>query len=57
MDFEHRIGMPTAEQAPPGHQEKMPVAERHYVLNAPLPAPLPGGPRKRTLWDGLFLGC
>ena len=31
MDFEHRIGMPTTEQALPGREEEMPVAERHYM--------------------------
>ncbi len=57
MDFEHRIGMPTAEQAPPGHQEKMPVAERHYVLNAPLRPPFPEGLEKGLFGMGCFWGA
>ena len=57
MDFAHRIRMATAEQAPPGREKEMPVAERHYVLNAPLRPPFPEGLEKGLFAMGCFWGA
>ena len=57
MDFAHRIRMATAEQAPPGREEEMPVAERHYVLNAPLRPPFPEGLERGLFGMGCFWGA
>ncbi len=57
MAFAHRIRMATAEQAPPGREEEMPVAERHYVLNAPLRPPFPEGLERGLFGMGCFWGA
>ena len=49
--------MATAEQAPPGREKEMPVAERHYVLNAPLRPPFPEGLEKGLFAMGCFWGA
>jgi len=53
MLFRKKAEMPRAEDILPGREQKMPVADRHIVLDAPL---LPPFPEKLEL--GLFgLGC
>ncbi len=56
MDFGHRIRMTTAERALPGREEEMSVAERHYVLNAPLRPPFPQGLESALFGMGCFWG-
>ena len=57
MDFARRIRMPAAEQAPPGRQQEMPVAARHYVLDAPLRPPFPEGLERGLFGMGCFWGA
>ena len=57
MAFAHRIRMATTEQSPPGREEEMPVAERHYVLNAPLRPPFPEGLERGLFGMGCFWGA
>ena len=57
MAFAHRIRMATAEQAPPGREEEMPVVERHYVLNAPLRPSFPEGLERGLFGMGCFWGA
>ncbi len=57
MDFGHRIRMTTAERALPGREEEMSVAERHYVLNAPLRPPFPQGLESALFGMGCFWGA
>ena len=53
MLFRKKAEMPRPEDMPPGRDQKLPVAERHFVLDAPL---LPPFPEKLEL--GLFgMGC
>ena len=53
MLFRKKAEMPRPEDVLPGRDQKLPVAERHFVLNAPL---LPPFPEKLEL--GLFgMGC
>ena len=57
MDFGHRIRMTTAERALPGREEVMPVAARHYLLNAPLRPPFPQGLESALFGMGCFWGA
>ena len=49
--------MTTAERALPGREEEMSVAERHYVLNAPLRPPFPQGLESALFGMGCFWGA
>jgi peptide-methionine (S)-S-oxide reductase len=40
--FEKRPEMPSPHEALPGREATMPVAEKHYVLGAPMAPPFPG---------------
>jgi len=42
MAFGKKLDMPDPSEALPGRDEKMPVAERHFVLGTPLDAPFEG---------------
>src|SRR6266851_6091743 len=42
MGFGAKLEIPTREQALKGRSERMPVAPRHFVLDAPMEPPFPG---------------
>jgi len=49
--------MPTADQAPPGRSEPIPVADRHYVNGNPLRPPFPDGLQQAVFALGCFWGA
>jgi peptide-methionine (S)-S-oxide reductase len=57
--FGHRksINMPTPEQALPGRSEAMPVADRHFVNQAPLQPPFPEHMQSAMFGMGCFWGA
>ncbi len=57
MGFFDKTRMPTKEQALPGRDEKMPVAERHAVLGTPMEPPFPEGSRMAMFGMGCFWGA
>ena len=52
-----KLQMPTPEQAPPGRTTGMPVAEKHYVLDAPLRGPFPADTEQAVFGLGCFWGA
>ena len=54
---EKKLRMPTPDQALPGRQSEMPVAERHYVLGTPLRGPFPEDARRAVFGLGCFWGA
>jgi peptide-methionine (S)-S-oxide reductase len=58
MAFSHTsLRLPSPEEALPGHPEKMPVADRHFVLRTPLQPPFPAHTRLATFAMGCFWGA
>ena len=57
MGFTDKTRMPTPDQALPGREEPMPVAERHYVLGTPLKGPFPENLRQAMFGLGCFWGA
>jgi peptide-methionine (S)-S-oxide reductase len=55
--FSRKVQMPTADQALPGRDVQMPVAPRHYVLDAPLAPPYPAGLELAHFGMGCFWGA
>jgi peptide-methionine (S)-S-oxide reductase len=54
----HRlIDMPTPGEALPGREEKLPVADRHYVNGNTLQAPFPDGMQQALFGLGCFWGA
>jgi peptide-methionine (S)-S-oxide reductase len=53
----HKTKMPSREDALPGRDEKMPVPERHFVLDTPLEPPFPDGTERALLGMGCFWGA
>jgi len=53
----HKIKMPSAEEALPGREQRMPVPERHYVLGTPLEPPFPEGMERAVVGMGCFWGA
>jgi len=54
----HRMTeMPTSGEALPGREEKLPVAERHYVNGNTLQAPFPDGMQQALFGLGCFWGA
>jgi len=49
--------MPDPDQAPPGRNTEMPVAERHYVLDAPIKGPFPEDTEQAIFGLGCFWGA
>ncbi len=49
--------MPAPEQALPGRAERMPVAEKHFVLGTPLAPPFPDGTELALFGLGCFWGA
>jgi peptide-methionine (S)-S-oxide reductase len=52
-----KLRIPTPDQALPGRGTKVPVAARHFVLNAPLEGPFPEDTRKAMFGLGCFWGA
>ena len=57
MGFTDKTRMPTPDQALPGREEPMPVAERHYVLGTPLKGPFPENLQQAMFGLGCFWGA
>jgi len=55
--FEKKLQMPAREQALPGRDAKMPVAERHFVLGTPLEGPFPEDTQEAMFGLGCFWGA
>ena len=53
----HKTTMPTPEKALPGRDQAMPVAARHFVLDAPLAPPYPEGFERAVFGMGCFWGA
>ena len=49
-------GLPSAAEALPGRQERMPVPERHFVTGARLEPPFPEGTERAVFGMGCFWG-
>jgi peptide-methionine (S)-S-oxide reductase len=49
--------LPAPEDALPGRERRMPVAERHFVLGTPLDAPVPDGLQEIVFGLGCFWGA
>jgi peptide-methionine (S)-S-oxide reductase len=54
---EKKLRMPTAEQALPGRTSEMPVAAKHFVLDAPLRGPFPEDTERAMFGLGCFWGA
>ncbi len=52
-----KLRMPTPDQALPGRNAKMPVAGRHFVLDAPLEGPFPTDTEQAIFGLGCFWGA
>jgi peptide-methionine (S)-S-oxide reductase len=49
--------MPTRDEALPGRNERMPLPEKHFVLDAPLAGPFPAGTERAIFGLGCFWGA
>ncbi|MEL7046669.1 MAG: peptide-methionine (S)-S-oxide reductase, partial [Pseudomonadota bacterium] len=56
FDIRSKRALPTAEEALPGREEAMRVADRHLLLNAPLRGPFPDGLEQAVFGMGCFWG-
>lgn len=54
---EHKLTMPTPEQALPGREQKMPVTGRHFVLDTPMSPPFPAQMEQAMFGLGCFWGA
>jgi len=57
MGFTDKTRMPTRDQALPGREDPMPVAERHFVLGTPLKGPFPENLQQAMFGLGCFWGA
>lgn len=55
--FRHKLKMPSPDEALPGRDEEMPVAERHFVLGTPMKPPFPEGTQLAMFGMGCFWGA
>jgi len=55
--FSWKVRMPTPDEALPGRERQMPVARRHFVLEAPLAPPYPAGMEIALFGLGCFWGA
>jgi peptide-methionine (S)-S-oxide reductase len=55
--FSDKLKLPTADQAPPGRSERMPVPASHFVNGARLEAPFPAGSELALFGLGCFWGA
>ena len=53
----HKTKLPSAEEALPGREQRMPVPDRHYVLGTPLEPPFPDGVSTAVFGMGCFWGA
>lgn len=53
---EHKLRMPTPDEALPGRATPIPTSEMHSVLNTPLKPPFPAGMQQIILGMGCFWG-
>jgi peptide-methionine (S)-S-oxide reductase len=53
----HKTAMPSAHDAPPGRDEKMPVPAAHFVLGTPLAPPFPAHLELALFGMGCFWGA
>ena len=53
----YKSRIPSAEDALPGRAAEMPVADRHFVLDAPLRPPFPDGIETAVCGLGCFWGA
>ncbi|HXQ21161.1 MAG TPA: peptide-methionine (S)-S-oxide reductase MsrA [Candidatus Acidoferrales bacterium] len=54
---EHKLRVPSREQALPGRAERMTVAARHFVLGTPMEPPFPASLQMATFGMGCFWGA
>lgn len=54
---QHKLTMPTPEQALPGRAQKMPVPAKHFVLDTPLSPPFPASMEQAMFGLGCFWGA
>src|SRR5215813_13013572 len=52
-----KLRVPSADEAPPGRSERMPVPPRHFVLGTPLEPPFPEGTALALFGMGCFWGA
>jgi peptide-methionine (S)-S-oxide reductase len=52
-----KLDLPTPEEALPGRPERLPVPDRHFVLDAPIAPPFPEGLQKIVVGMGCFWGA
>lgn len=57
MWFSRPKTLPTADEALPGRDRRIPVADRHFVLGTPLDAPVPDGLEEIVFGLGCFWGA
>jgi peptide-methionine (S)-S-oxide reductase len=57
MLFRHKLDIPPPEEALPGREDEMPVADRHAVLGTPLKPPFPEGMEQAMFGMGCFWGA
>lgn len=58
MDLSNKkLNLPSIEDALPGRDEKMPVSDRHVVLNTTLQEPFPANTRRVIFGLGCFWGA
>jgi peptide-methionine (S)-S-oxide reductase len=55
--FRRKTEMPSAENALPGRDQRMPVTNRHYVLGNPIQPPFPQGLQTAMFGLGCFWGA
>jgi peptide-methionine (S)-S-oxide reductase len=54
---EHKLRVPSREQALPGRTERIPVASRHLILGTPMEPPFPAGMEMAVFGMGCFWGA
>lgn len=57
MWFRKPLQIPAPQDALPGRDDRMPVADRHTVLGGPMSPPWPAGAREATFGLGCFWGA
>ena len=57
MSLQQKLRLPTAAEALPGREARMPVPKQHYVNGAPLKPPFPEGCQQAVFGMGCFWGA